>query len=1561
VYTKGNDAEEVVVRTLVGDYVEHGSNHNRKVYKKVPVQGGEIVDVFMYYWDGRDGPAFEGWWFGNKLGGTQVWSHCADEGMKPPGSGWKIPWDGKARDTLVVEPKAQEVKRASADKMTLLSAGVTEASAAAKAALEQAKEAAGDYTYPEGIKTAEALLQPHVAAMNEALKRLMESQRGAPAEAGKQIALLGTKLRSQQNGLSAELAKLRTSKVKAEGHEKLRAAEERDNVSWQEWLPNITAKTNEAEDAVETAVITAEMISAGGDDIEEVKQAVSQTESAAQEAQKAIGEAKIFLNQKMAESKRFETPKMKQLASSELGKLNTQLQEAQSKLNPLKSVRQDFVQRTQAQKMVQEVLEKLSPAEVDVDRAEEATVMLTASADSDTGLLSKESMKNAETAVSKASEHVAAVMSFIVLKKRTAAGLARDELMKMEERAKASQVRLQQLKASHKEAAEKSTCESLLQEAGEKLKAVVETVGKAGEAEAPFLMGVEELPLEDTLVAVKGCEQSASQANTAVSIARMFIATKMVEAKRFSPGPAQEAQAKLKEYQAELETHTKKLSELKKATAERKKVATMREAEHEVQKAEELVKMMSESASVFQDDDKLFELSSEEIKNASEETMKAEQAANAALAEARKSITARQIEAKGRDMSTEVSQELIKFQTRLSSAQGDVAKAKKLCIGVEPRLQAKKHIEEARGKLQALQDKVAAVAQMVEILGEEKPQGEDAEGAGDDGEKEAEEDPVKAAEKASAEAQVLMRTTSRYLESKARDPIMKAEVGRLQPELKAAQEKLESTIASMQAKSEKIAVDGLIRESTERVSECERCVQEVSDLEKPFAEGAEELPVDEASSMLEKLETAVQAAHTAVGGAKTFLAMKRLAAKRLSESASKPAAEELAALQGRLDTTAKRLTETKKGMSERKFSTVKREVASKVGEAEKKVEAAVEATKALSDTPDMAPEQMKSCCEKAGSTQSAAHNEISSARTLLLNRQKDAKVVTADSAILTELGKMMDRLSKAQAELEKQKGLLRDQEHRFVAKRLLKDAADMMDQLDKKLKETMELAAPLASDKVEDFAGSMFLQHVVDALKAHMKNTQKSSKSIFDEMSEQKESVGAERFSSFLGELPRVKASEDEGLSEEQLRAAYSCLKGTEEQLSEQAFVDQLRTKFICASVVSITDVLKLKEGKTVRKLELNEIVEALEEPVKEETVGLMRVKVRAEKDGKEGYITLSGNQGTRYLEPYSPFAACQKVVELRLKQLAESARDVGKYIEQKGEELKSVRTGPLADTKNELLQMRPRVSKVKAEHEDLKKKVAQAEKTGGVHGGREKASQGGRRQESGGRADLRGGADDVFVPGDRREGPVRGEGPRSHAGHRGGRPRGDDRQGGERPRSGPPGRGRGWVQDQVQHGRDQGGDGGAAQGGPRGAGQAQGQGRGSGEQVQGAAAGAPACQETGCQRRPRGGDWRVAAARQEGRQEAGRDVYGAVQGWPRGVIGRVAKVRQRHPGPRPEGRTAGLGAGEIQRRRYEAHAPGDAPGVQEVREGHCHHHRFRGERQQDSQEACCRRARRGP
>merc|ERR1719253_2351252 len=115
------------------------------------------------------------------------------------------------------------------------------------------------------------------------------------------------------------------------------------------------------------------MITAGADGLDEVKEAVDQTEKAAREAQTAIGEARIFLNAKLASVKRFESETVRKNATEELGKLQQQLQAAQTKLTPLKTARQDFIQRTAAKKLSAELKDKLNPAEVEVDKAEEAT------------------------------------------------------------------------------------------------------------------------------------------------------------------------------------------------------------------------------------------------------------------------------------------------------------------------------------------------------------------------------------------------------------------------------------------------------------------------------------------------------------------------------------------------------------------------------------------------------------------------------------------------------------------------------------------------------------------------------------------------------------------------------------------------------------------------------------------------------------------------------------------------------------------------------------------------------------------------------------------------------------------------------------------------------------------------------------------------------------------------------------------------------------------------------------------------------------------------------------
>lgn len=74
--------------------------------------------------------------------------------------------------------------------------------------------------------------------------------------------------------------------------------------------------------------------------------------------------------------------------------------------------------------------------------------------------------------------------------------------------------------------------------------------------------------------------------------------------------------------------------------------------------------------------------------------------------------------------------------------------------------------------------------------------------------------------------------------------------------------------------------------------------------------------------------------------------------------------------------------------------------------------------------------------------------------------------------------------------------------------------------------------------------------------------------------------------------------------------------------------------KYRCAQSTVINDAVAVKEAKSVRKLEVGETVEALETPVFDKTAGLLRVRVRAEKDGATGYATVRGNQGTVMLRP---------------------------------------------------------------------------------------------------------------------------------------------------------------------------------------------------------------------------------------------------------------------------------------------------------------------------------------
>merc|ERR1712062_80429 len=63
------------------------------------------------------------------------------------------------------------------------------------------------------------------------------------------------------------------------------------------------------------------------------------------------------------------------------------------------------------------------------------------------------------------------------------------------------------------------------------------------------------------------------------------------------------------------------------------------------------------------------------------------------------------------------------------------------------------------------------------------------------------------------------------------------------------------------------------------------------------------------------------------------------------------------------------------------------------------------------------------------------------------------------------------------------------------------------------------------------------------------------------------------------------------------------------------------------------TGGVNVKESKTLRRLEVNDVVEVLQGPMKDDSVNVDRIFARVMKDGTEGYITIAGNQGTVFLK----------------------------------------------------------------------------------------------------------------------------------------------------------------------------------------------------------------------------------------------------------------------------------------------------------------------------------------
>lgn len=86
-------------------------------------------------------------------------------------------------------------------------------------------------------------------------------------------------------------------------------------------------------------------------------------------------------------------------------------------------------------------------------------------------------------------------------------------------------------------------------------------------------------------------------------------------------------------------------------------------------------------------------------------------------------------------------------------------------------------------------------------------------------------------------------------------------------------------------------------------------------------------------------------------------------------------------------------------------------------------------------------------------------------------------------------------------------------------------------------------------------------------------------------------------------------------------------------RLSESVFCKMFAVMNKVVSGTVMTSEFVAHGSKVMRRLEVGEVLEVLEGPTLEESVGVMRLRAKSVKDGNEGWVSVASNLGTKYLE----------------------------------------------------------------------------------------------------------------------------------------------------------------------------------------------------------------------------------------------------------------------------------------------------------------------------------------
>eukprot|EP00929_Paragymnodinium_shiwhaense_P008089 TRINITY_DN112007_c0_g1_i1.p1 TRINITY_DN112007_c0_g1~~TRINITY_DN112007_c0_g1_i1.p1 ORF type:complete len:2409 (+),score=889.80 TRINITY_DN112007_c0_g1_i1:115-7341(+) len=1263
-------SDDIVAKTVTGTYEPHGENHGRKTYKKLEkVDGMDDMNVFLYYWDDRDGPSFSGWWFGDEVGGSNVFVLNQQPTAQPPAIGWKVPWDAdeiKAGGLLVslIGNTAMKVAPASAGgsepakgkskgkaaaapagpvrvKMEMGAPGPSPISASALSAWAQQVE--GLVTGAQqslqrakaGSPDALSDLQAAGSKLRDAQSRLSDDVRkaknaGASGEAAlKELSALAVKMRNLQGGISTEVTKLTKAASAAAGQAAKAAEKETAAREIEEKHPAAEQAVATAEEMVETlGSLTSSVTADDTDESREVAdEALKEIDRISGEATRSVAEAIRAINAVMALTRKAGDALPDAAGRmEEMTALKSKAEAANQKLLPLKRFKMDFQKRAGQLEQVRKLIEKCDYLDTEVEKL---TMMVDDCLKKATS--SEEEVKAVEALIAKIHPAVAMHIRGVEAKSRSAdAEVVKAEMQMLQERTQECNQKLEHQIAEFKLVKEKASWAKIMEEAQESAQKVQDAVAACESTEAPFKTGAKKLADEEMEAAIKAAEGAASKVDVVVAQGKGWLRQKLTEFKAKKSEATKDFEEELEKLLGEVEKYSEKHAALLKSTFEQK-YSSLSELFSHFGETEGKLKELADAVKTLEQNKDGGE-NLDTVKTIVDKAMDLEKQASASARELGKAIDG--AKAKGGSLVA-----INQLQNRHTALGHELASLRKVVNTRFIGLKAQHGLKEQQERVKKISEDAEKASKLVEA-------------------EELDEKAVWQFEQLVAETLEAIQASEKGIADSQKQASLKVVAEetfkKMIEQVQAAKKSIAEVQSKTKEKRQAVLCKVYPKEVKRRLEELDAALEKASEAELPFLSGLEVLPSEQAADALEKCDAAEQEGNKVHTEARLFITQKIAEVKKYETEAGKACDAELMKLIETLNASWEKLKDFQRDFAEhrRKADLQKaRDQLEAVEEAVKKAtataaklnpteeEAAAEDSAEAKTEADEKEETAKQ--KEAAALIEAARSEMEKAWELVTTREKkEGRKLNPDSAkvlqeIKVALTKADDSLAIGDMEVKQHEG-------RFMAKQLVAEALEQIAACAKEVDAAAAAAAPLVDDGGEIFLVDACLEVLTAALQKSMAKAGTGLKEEFKKASGGSAAISADAFVAYLAKLPQELSREDLDFQEERRRAMFSRVAGAgADSMTEDKFAGIFRQTYRVIQKISMTNDFSVSESKAVTKLAVGDLLLASGDAKVEESSGLLRLQGTLLEKEKEvtGWVTFTGNQGTTYLEAVSPYS----------------------------------------------------------------------------------------------------------------------------------------------------------------------------------------------------------------------------------------------------------------------------------------------------------------------------------